>query len=334
MILIDRQGNAAWAMNDAMAGTDYITRLEERISGYGKRAVAMCSADAAIHTALKLCGAGSGDYVFVPTFTFYSNVATVTHAGCLPVFLDCDPATRCISINALETAFWWAELQNKMPKAVVVDDAFCAVADFDTLLPICKAYGVPLIELACDAFGGEYKGKPCGACGDYGVVSFAKRVEGGGGALILPVDEERAAREFSRSRYTENENHDYKMHNVIAALDCAKLAAAKKIGERAKTNLAALCGSTDAVAQPTEGDAASYALCRAARHAAAIKAAGFDVKLPPPVHTMPQYSTCPFFEHEQGFCVARSFSDCCLVDMDMSAHKRRKLAKMLRTYTK
>ncbi|MCH5162701.1 MAG: DegT/DnrJ/EryC1/StrS family aminotransferase [Clostridiales bacterium] len=332
MIFIDRQGNAAWAMSDAMAGTDYIARLEARISGYGKKAVAMCSADAAIHTALKLCGAGWGDYVFVPTFTFYTNIATVTNEGCLPVFLDCDPETRCVSVSALETAFLWSELQDKMPKAVVVDDAFGAVADFDRLLPMCKAYGVPLIELACDAFGGEYNGRPCGACGDYGVISFAKRVDGGGGALILPVDEERAAREFSRGCYSESENHDYKMHNVIAALDCAKLQSAKKIGERAKHNLAALCDGTDSVAQPTDGDAATYALCRAARHAAAIKAAGYDVKTPPPVHTMPQYSTCPFFEHEQGFCVARSFSDCCLVDMDISAHKRRKLAKMLRNY--
>lgn len=334
MLFIDRQGNATWAMSDAMAGTDYIARLEAQISGYGKRAVAMCSADAAIHTALWACGAGRGDYVFVPTFTFYSNIATVTNAGCLPVFLDCDPSSRCVSVSALETALLWAGLQNKMPKAVVVDDAFGSVPDFDTLSPLCKAHGVPLIELACDAFGGEYKGRPCGTCGDYGVVSFAKRVEGGGGALILPADEENAAREFSRAKYSENENHDYKMHNVIAALDCAKISAARKIGERAKNNLAALRADTDAVAPPTDGDAASYALCRAARYAAAIKAAGYDVKLLPPVHTLPQYSTCPFFEHEQGFCVARSFSDCCLVDMDMSSHKRRKLAKLLRAYCK
>ncbi len=334
MLFIDRQGNAAWTMNDAMSGTDYIARLERRLSIPGKSAIAMCSVDAAIHTALYLCSVERGDYVCVPTFTFYSNIATVTNMGGVPVFLDCDPKTRCVSANALETAFMWAELQNKMPKAVVVDNAFGAVADYETLLPLCKAHGVPLIELACDAYGGEYNGKPCGTLGDYGIVSLCKRVDGGGGALILPSDEERGAREFIRAGYSEGENHDYKMHNVIAALDCAKLDAADRIEARAKNNLAAINRFSDAIAQPTDGDAATYALCKAARHAAALKTAGFDVKLPPPVHTMPQYGTCPFFEHEQGFCVARSYSDCCLVDLDMSALKRRKLVKLLKTYAR
>lgn len=333
MLLIDRQNGAAWNMGDALTGTDYIERLEGRMAAFtGKSAVAVCSADAALHTALKLCGVSFGDYVFVPTYTFYSDIATVSHAGGVPVFLDCDPMTRCVSPAALETAFVWAKLQNKMPRAVVVDDAFGSVADYDTLMPLCKANGVPLIELACNAFGGEYKGRQCGSCGDYGIISMVKRVDGGGAMIILNADERERAEEFTRARYSGGENHDYKMHNVIAALDCAKLDAAKKIAERAKANLASLVKASGLVAAPTSGDAATYALIKAAKYGKTLEKHGFDVKTPPPVHTMPQYSTRTFFEHEPGFCAACSFNEYCLIDMDISAMKRRRLARLLRAY--
>lgn len=330
MMLFDRTSGAAGAMCDALSGTDYVAKLEAALCAlYGRACVVMSSADAAFHTALHLCGTKKGDYVFVPSFTFYSYVSTVTGMDAATVFIDCDPTTRCMSAAALEAAFVWASLQNKLPTAVVIDNAFGSVADFDVLTPLCKSYGVPVIELACDAFGGDYKGRPCGANGDYGVVAFTKRIDGGGGALVCG-DEETAAREFSRGAFTENENHDYRMHNVIAALDFAQLPDGKKITARARGNLAALAAQLDCVARPTFGDAAAFALVRAANLTQKLKSCGFSVKTPPPVHMMPQYSTRPFFEHEPGFCVACTFSDCCLVDMDVSAGKRRRLAKLLK----
>jgi len=121
------------------------------------------------------------------------------------------------------------------------------------------------------------------------------------------------------------------MHNVIAALDCAVLEAAQKVTARARKNLDALF-KLDLALRPTDGDAASYATVRAAKHAAALSRDGFEVKTPPPVHTMPQYIERPFFEHEQGFCVSRSLAEYCLVDMDISPLMRRKLIKRLKTY--
>ena len=59
----------------------------------------------------------------------------------------------------------WSELQGKPPKAVVADNAFGAVADYDVLCPLCKAWGVPLVELAFDALGGNYRGVPCASVG-------------------------------------------------------------------------------------------------------------------------------------------------------------------------
>lgn len=331
MIFIDRKGGAAGALCDSMSGVDYVARLQSELKQrYGKNTVAMSSADGALHTALHICGVRGGDYVFVPSYTFYTNISTVAHTGGIPVFIDCDPATRCVSELALDTAFLWAQLQNKLPKAVVIDNAFGAVADFDALMPLCKSYGVSVIELACDAFGGKYKGKPCGSNGDFGVISFCKRVSGGGGALVCGEGSDEA-RAFARIVYSDGENHDYRMHNAIAALDCALLDPADKITERAKANLEQLMKITECIAQPTDGDAATYAFVKCAKHAAKIKDDGFDVKTPPPVHTLPQYSDRPFFEHEQGYCVCGAYhNEYCLIGLDMSAGKRLKLGKRLR----
>ncbi len=331
MLFIDKQGEAAGAALGALSDGDCAVKLENTLKRLtGKSAVAVCSVDAALHTALHLCGAGRGDYVFVPTFTFYSYIATVDHMGCVPVFLDCDPNTRCVSAAALETAFLWSDLQDKQPKAVLVDNAFGAVADYDVLGAQCKARDVPLVELAVDAFCGEHKGTPCGANGDYGVIGFDKRLQGGGGALLCCADDVAAARRFTRAEFTDDENHDYRMHNMIAALDCAQFDVAVKLVKRARKNVDALCAACDAVLRPVDGETCAYALIKAARRMYELRAAGFDVKKPPPVHTLPQYADNWFFEHEQGYPVCRSFDEYCLVGMDITALERHKLARMLK----
>ena len=318
-------------MLGALAYADYAARLEDELSAvYGKSVAAMSSADAALHTALKLCGVQNGDYVFVPTFTFYSYVATVTNAGAIPVFLDCDPTDRCVSAAALETALMWAELQGKPPKAVVVDNAFGATADFDVIAPLCKAWSAPLIELCCDAFGGEYKGRPCGGSGDYGVIGCDKRLTGGGGALVCGEDRQ-AAWEFSRVKYTASENHDYRINNFDAALWLEQRPVSEKLTARARKNLTAVAANLDCVAPPTEGDAATYALCRAAGKMSELRAAGYDVKKPPPVHTMPQYADCHYFEHEPDYSACREFDAYCLIGMDITTLARIKLIRMLKT---
>ena len=329
MLFIDRQGEAASALGCALAGEDCTARLEASISTLtGKQSVAVCSTDAALHTALHLCGVTRGDYVLVPSFTFYSYVATIVHAGGVPVFLDCDPNTRCVSPLALETALVWSQLQSKPPKAVVVDNAFGAVADYNVLSPVCKAWNVPLIELCCDALLAEYNGKICGGNGDYGVIGFNKRLPGGGGVLVC--DDKSAALGFVRGAYSEYENHDYRLNNFIAALDCAQLTVVKQLVTRARKNVAALCAKLNCIVPPTNGDAANFAVIKAAHLTTTLRDAGYEVKRPPPVHTLPQYCDCFFFEHEQGYSVCTSLSDCCLVGMDISALARNRLIRILK----
>ncbi|MBD5132566.1 MAG: DegT/DnrJ/EryC1/StrS aminotransferase family protein [Clostridiales bacterium] len=332
MIFIDKHGEAAGAVLGALDGWDTVMRLERYAARLtGRNAVALSTADAAIDTALFLCGAGRGDYVFVPTFTFYSYIASVAHAGAIPVFLDCDPTTRCVSPDALDAAFVWAELQNKPPKAVIVDNAFGAVAELDILKPICTARNVPLIELALDGRGGEYNGKPLGASGDYGIIGHDKRLRGGGSVLLLNAEDRLAALGFSRYAYSEGENHDYRMNEFLSALWLNQAEVSDKLSVRAHKNLHALCKALDCVAPPTKGDSAVYAFVRAAGMMSELRNAGYDVKKPPPVHTLDRYKDCHYFEHERGYSVSDSLSDYCFIGTDMSAGKRNKLIRMLKS---
>lgn len=332
MIFSDIRGEAAGAVCSALDGGEYIERLTRRIEReYGKSAVALNSTDAAIHTALHLLGVRDGDYVVVPTLTFYSYVATVDHAGGVPVFVDSDPHTRCVSASALETALEWADLQNKLPRAVVVDNAFGAVADYDVLVPLCKAWGVGVIELATDALGGNYKGRLCGANGDYGVLGMNKRIHGDG-ALLLCEGDKVGAEEFSRLRYSDGENHDYGMNNITAALDYAQLDYVQKLTVAGRRTVEHIRSRTENVLPPTAGDAGAYVWCKAAKHMRELEAAGYAVKKPPLVHTLPQYSGASFFEHEQGFCASAQLDDYVLVGTNMSARSRKRLARLVNSY--
>ena len=326
MFGIDRFGGAAGALCDALICGDYASRLSDRLSAYfGRAALSICSTDAALHTALRLCGVNSGDYVLVPSYTYYSYIRSALNIGAVPIFIDSDPTTRCMSDKALETALVWCKVQDKLPRVAVIDNAFGAVADYDVLLPLLTSYGIPAIEMACDALGGDYKGKPCGANGDFGVVGLNKRLPGSGAALVCG-DELCRAEEFARLRYSDGENYDYGMSNYIAALDLELFDALDGTVSRARKNYAALADGHESVLPPTPGDAAAFAPVKIA----AEEVANYTVKKIQPAHTLPMFSGAYFFEHEPGFCVCGGLADYSLVGMDISALKRISLSKRIK----
>lgn len=52
--------------------------------------------------ALKVSGIGPGDEVLVPTLTFVSCANVVEHLGARPVFVDCEPDSGLIDLDAAE----------------------------------------------------------------------------------------------------------------------------------------------------------------------------------------------------------------------------------------
>ncbi len=166
--------NEAFDTNWVAPYGPHLNAFEQEMSSYIGQEAALCvtSGTAAIHLALRWFGVGPGDLVFCSDFTFAGSCNPILYQGATPVFIDSEPYTWNMSYIVLEKAFQWAESQGKMPKAVIVVDLYGESANWDKILPVCRKYGVPVIEDAAEAVGSTYKGKKCGSFGDVNVLSF------------------------------------------------------------------------------------------------------------------------------------------------------------------
>ncbi|WP_144026220.1 DegT/DnrJ/EryC1/StrS aminotransferase family protein [Paenibacillus sp. FSL H8-0259] len=224
----------------APLGTN-VDKFEEEICEYVgvDHALALSSGTAGIHLALKYYGVGPGDYVFCSDLTFAGSCNPILYQYANPVFIDSEPETWNMSPVALEKAFEWALREDKMPKAIIIVDLYGQSADYDQLLPICKKYGVPVIEDAAEALGASYKGKKCGTFGDISIFSFNgnKIITTSGGGMVVSNDEAAVKKmRFWATQSREPVNHyehkeigyNYRMSNISAGIGRGQLEVLEK----------------------------------------------------------------------------------------------------------
>jgi dTDP-4-amino-4,6-dideoxygalactose transaminase len=188
----------------------------------------------ALHLALLDVGVQPGDDVFVSTFTFAATANAVTYCGARPVFIDSDTATWNMSPALLADALSDASAKGRLPSAVVVVDLYGQCADYDAIVPLCREYGVPLVEDAAEAIGATRGGAPAGTFGDVGLFSFNgnKIMTTSGGGMFLSPDVEAA----DRVRYLATQarqpavhyehteiGFNYRLSNLLAAMGRAQL---------------------------------------------------------------------------------------------------------------
>lgn len=150
----------------------------------------LCSSGtAALSVALAACGIGAGDEVIVPPFTFVATFEAVIAAGAVPVFADIDK-TLCLDPEAVAAAI------SPRTKAVIPVHMCGAMARIDALSELCDQHGLVLIEDACQAVGGFFKGKALGTFGKMGCFSFdaVKTITCGEGGAVVTNEPELYAR--------------------------------------------------------------------------------------------------------------------------------------------
>ena len=71
---------------------EFVDRFEQSIKDYCQisNALALNSATAGLHLALRTLGIGDGDVVLASTFTFAASVNPIMYERCEPVFIDSD----------------------------------------------------------------------------------------------------------------------------------------------------------------------------------------------------------------------------------------------------
>lgn len=145
----------------------------------------LCSSGtAALSAALAACGIGYGDHVVVPPFTFVATVEAILQAGAVPVFADIDE-TLCLDPQAVQRVL------TAKTRAVIPVHMCGSMAQIDALDDLCRRHGIVLIEDACQAVGGTFRGRALGTFGAMGCFSFdaVKTITCGEGGAVVTSDE-------------------------------------------------------------------------------------------------------------------------------------------------
>lgn len=142
--------------------------------------VLMSSGFGALTSALIGLGIGPGDEVIVPAYTYIATALAVTAVGAIPVIVEADE-TLTIDVKEVEKKI------TKATKAVMPVHIQGFACDMDGLCKIAEKNGIAIVEDACQADGGTYKGKPLGTLGDAGAYSFNyyKTITAGEGGAIV-----------------------------------------------------------------------------------------------------------------------------------------------------
>ena len=212
---------------------EYVNKFEQSVCEYTKSpyALAVSSATAAIHLALRVLGVGRGDDVLASTFTFIGSVTPVLYQGANPVFIESEKESWNLSAELLED---YLQKCKKKPKALILTHLYGMSADIEKIATICKDYGVYLIEDAAESLGATYKDKHTGTFGDFGVYSFNGNkilTTSGGGMLVSRNGKwiKKALFYATQAKepylhYEHNEyGYNYRMSNVLAAIGVAQM---------------------------------------------------------------------------------------------------------------
>ncbi|MFW5748033.1 MAG: UDP-4-amino-4,6-dideoxy-N-acetyl-beta-L-altrosamine transaminase [Chloroflexota bacterium] len=153
-------------------------------------AVAVSNGTAALHAAMHAAGIGPGDEVIVTPMTFAASANAILYMGATPVFADVHPDTLLIDPATVE-----AKITTRT-RAVVAVDYAGQPADWDALHAIAQRHDLLLVDDACHAVGGAYKGRSVGTLADLNTFSFhpVKHFTTGEGGMITTHDAELARR--------------------------------------------------------------------------------------------------------------------------------------------
>lgn len=160
--------------------------------------VAVCNATAALHIACLAADLGPGDWLWTSPNTFLASANCARFCGASVDFVDIDPLTWNLDVQALAYKLEQAEQQGRLPK-VLIPVAFSGQScDMRAIAALAGRYGFLVIEDASHAVGARYAGRPVG-CGDYAamtVFSFhpVKIITTGEGGMVLTNRPELAER--------------------------------------------------------------------------------------------------------------------------------------------
>jgi len=211
---------------------EFVDKFEKSIVDYTgvEYALALSSATAGLHLALRVLNIKRGDFILTSSFTFIGSVNAILYQNALPIFVDSDESWN-ISPTLLKEAI---KKSPKKPKALIITHLYGQMAKIDEIIEICKDNDIYLIEDSAESLGASFNGKQSGTFGDFGVFSFNgnKILTTSGGGMLVSHNEEwiekakflstQAKEPFLHYEHKEY-GYNYRMSNVLSAIGVAQM---------------------------------------------------------------------------------------------------------------
>ncbi len=193
--------------------------------------LALSSATAALHLALRVLGVGAGDIVLTSSFTFIGGVAPILYQNATPVFIDSNSLSWNLDPVLLEKAIIESP---KKPKALILAHLYGQCADLEKIIAICNFHNIPLIEDSAESLGATSNGKQTGTFGTFGVYSFNgnKILTTSGGGMLVSANKEfidkarfysTQARDDAPHYEHTDYGYNYRLSNILAAIGVAQM---------------------------------------------------------------------------------------------------------------
>jgi dTDP-4-amino-4,6-dideoxygalactose transaminase len=163
-----------------------VQEFEKCLSSFFKRpTVCLNTGTAALHLALQALGLGQGDEVLIQSMTYIASFQSISATGARPIACDIDSDSITIDIHDAKKRL------TRRTKAIMPVHYSGGVGSLDEIYSFAEEYNLRVIEDACHALGGYYKGKKVGSFGDISCFSFdgIKNITSGEGGAIVTDDE-------------------------------------------------------------------------------------------------------------------------------------------------
>jgi perosamine synthetase len=191
----------------------YTAEFENQIAAFTKTKHCFVVNNGTISLTLMAMAAGikAGDEVIIPNYTMIATPNSIKMFGAIPVFVDVEPETLCLDIEAIKKAI------THKTKGIIFVNANGRNPKFGIELykKLCDDFGLIFLEDSAQSLGSLYSnGNHQGSLGLAGSFSFSapKIISTGQGGAIITNCEEMAyklkrLKDFGRSG-GGNDNHD------------------------------------------------------------------------------------------------------------------------------
>ena len=153
-----------------------VPRFEQTVANYcgADHAVAVNSATSALHIACLALDLRPGDWLWTSPNTFVASANCGRYCGANVDFVDIDPQTYNMCVDALSEKLIQAEKLGKLPKILVPVHFAGQPCDMLAIYNLSKRYDFKIIEDASHAIGASYDKIKVGSCkhSDITVFSF------------------------------------------------------------------------------------------------------------------------------------------------------------------